>query len=55
MGHSKSNEIRLKLFYFRQSVLNKNFGSRRFKLYTGDSKSESWHRAKKIRKVFMNY
>ena len=37
--------------YFRQSVLYKTLAPDVFDY--GDSKSESWHRAKKIRKVFM--
>ena len=40
-----------KISYFRQSVLNKILAPHVFDY--GDSKSESWHRAKKIREVFM--
>ena len=39
-----------KNLYFGQSVLNKILAPDVF--YYGDSKSESWHRAKKIREVF---
>ena len=39
-----------KLTYFRQSVLNKILVPDVFDY--GDCKSESWHRAKKIRKFF---
>ena len=46
MGNSKSNEIPLKILYFRQSVLNKILAPDVFDY--GDSKFESWHRAKKI-------
>ena len=51
MGYSKSNAIR----YFsnvRQSVLNKILAPDVFNYL--DSKSESWHRAKKIREAFMD-
>ena len=52
VGHSKSNEIRYKkILYFRQSVLHKILAPDVFDY--GDSKSESWHRAKKMREVFM--
>ena len=37
--------------YFRQSVLHKILAPDVFD--NGDSKSESWHRAKNIREVFM--
>ena len=48
--HSKSKLIKKNL-YFRQSVLNKILAPDVFD--NGDSKFESWHRAKKIREVFM--
>ena len=53
VGHSKSNEESIKFLYsyFRQSVLNKILAPDVFDY--GDSKSESWHRGKKIREVFM--
>ena len=51
MGYSKINEILFIFLYFRQLVHNKILASDVF--YYGDSKSESWHRAKKNSKVFM--
>ena len=45
MGHSKSNDL-IKFLYFRQLVLNKILDPD--VLDYGDSKSESWHRAKKV-------
>ena len=47
MGYSKINEIRYIFLYFRQLVLNKILAPDVFDY--GDSKSESWHRAKKMR------
>ena len=41
------------ILYFRQSVLNKILAPHVFDY--NDSKSESWHSAKKIREVFMVY
>ena len=54
MGYSKINEIRYIFYFFvlpTISVLNKILASDVFNY--GDYKSESWHRAKKIREVFM--
>ena len=50
VGLSKSNDS-IKFLYFPQSVLNKILAPDVFDY--GDSKSESWLSAKKIREVFM--
>ena len=48
MGHSESNEIRLKILYFRQLVFNNILAPVVFDY--GDSKSETWNRTKKFEK-----
>ena len=50
MVYSKNNDS-IKILYFRQSVLNKILAPD--VIDYGDSQSESWKSAKKIREVFM--